>query len=560
MIDLSNVDPASLSPHQQEVVGKTIAEAQNQGIDPNLAVAIANQESDFNHLKDGKLNCSDKGACGAFQLMPETAKKLGINPRNIDQNIKGGISLLKENLNRYDNNDLLATLAYNTSEATRNKFMETGDPSVLPKEAIDYVKNIHSQHPLQGVTALGTENNPFLGNQPNPIVQDIQQEQQAQQPQNIKVQPEGNYARMTPEGVEIGITTGSVKDAAQQLMSPQNPALIGAGVGAGARLLGGPIQPPKPISFADTTGIKDQIVASHKNMASTLAKAHEAEAIAEQAARDANLKSFMMEAAHPQTVEYMRDPLRLIPTPEAATLLTQGRGSSEDKLGTTGKQGSQYTLESMREAEQRRSLAGKATPRESFLVSQGPQTATPSGVQVPRKLAYEVHDPIHEQIAQQIQAARKTADEADAAHAAAQLHRQTTENAAKILAAENAKLAKSLEPSLLNKALAYGQKGIENVGYGISKIPGINTLGTIAGGAGAGYDLAQTINRARQGDIPGAAISGLGALSGTVSMFPHPLAKGLGLAGGLTSAGLEYLRNQANKQPQPNIQTKGLAR
>jgi len=553
MIDLANADPSSLSSHQQEIVSKTIAEAQKQGIDPNLAVAVANQESDFNHLKDGKLNCSEKGACGAFQLMPDTAKKLGVNPRNIDQNIKGGISLLKENLNRYDNNDLLATLAYNTSEATRNKFMETGDPSVLPKEAIDYVKNIHSQHPLQGVTALGSENNPFLGNQPNSVVQQIQQEQQAQQPQAEEVKPSNDYVRLTPEGVQLGITTTGAKEAAQQLTNPQNPALMGAGIGAGvgvgARLVGGQIQPPKPVSFADTTGIKDQINASQKNMASTLAKAHETEAIAEQAARDASLKSFMMEAAHPQTLEYMQDPLRgLVPTPEQHTRIISG--GEGDTLGTTGRQRGAYNWETQRTSANAPSMVKKL----------GQVSATPSGLNIPSSLVYETHDPIHEQIAQQIQAARKTADEADAAHAAAQLHRQTTENAAKILAAQNAKLAKSVEPSLLNKALAYGQKGIENVGYGISKIPGLNTLGTVAGGAGAGYDLAQTINRARQGDIPGAAISGLGAVSGAASMLPFPLAKGLGLAGGLTSAGLEYLRNQANKQPQANIQTKGLAR
>lgn len=547
MIDLTNADPASLSPHQQEVVGKIIDEANNQGVDPNWAVAVANQESDFNHLKNGKVNCSDSGACGVFQLMPATAKKLGVNPRNIDQNIKGGISLLKENLQRYDNNDLLATVAYNASDATRNKFMETGDPSELPKETLDYVKNIHSQHPLKGVLDLGTENNPFIGNQPNSVVQQIQQERE-QQPAEEPKSP-NDYARITPEGVQLGITTNGVKEAAQQLMNPQNPALIGAGVGAGARLLGGAVQPPKPVSFADTSGIKDQISATQKNMANTLAKAHEAEAIAEQASRDASLKSFMMEAAHPQTVEYMQDPLRgLVPTPEQHTrIITGGEG---DTLGTTGRQRGAYNWETQRTSASAPSMVKKL----------GQVSATPSGLNIPSSLVYETHDPVHEQIAQQIQAARKTADEADVAHAAAQLHRQTTENAAKILAANNAKLAKSVEPSMLSKALAYGQKGIENVGYGISKIPGLNTLGNIAGGAGAGYDLAQTINRAREGDIPGAAISGLGAVSGAASMLPFPLAKGLGLAGGLTSAGLEYLRNQANKQPQANIQTKGLAR
>jgi Transglycosylase SLT domain len=533
MIDLENTDPASLSPHQQEVIGKTIAEAQNQGIDPNYAIAIANQESAFNHLKDGKINCSDAGACGAFQLMPDVAKRLGVNPRNIDQNIKGGISLLKENLNRYDNNDLLATVAYNTSEATRNKFMETGDPKVLPKETLDYVRNIHSQHPLQGVLALGAENNPFLSDQPNPIVQEIKQErdQQPVAPAQSPQQTQSQSAPTTP------------------VMDTTVPAVVGASAGLGARLIGGKIQPPQPITFPATTGTGAQIAASQDKMAKTLANAHAEEALAEQAARQAAVRSFVLEAQNPATVSYMQDLLRsYVPNPEAAQLMGVGRGSQEDKLGTTGKQGSQYSLEAKREAEARRVLSGQGTAREAYLAAQGPQTATPSGVQISRKLVNEVYNQKYEPIAQQIQSARKTADELDSAHLAARLQRETAENAAKELALRNAQLAKQAEPSLLTKALKYGQKGIENVGYGISKVPGLQTLGNVVGGVGAGYDLAQTINRARQGDIPGAAISGLGAVSGGLSMIPTPITKGLGLAGGLTSAGLEYLRNRYQNQ------------
>jgi hypothetical protein len=538
MIDLSNTDPADLSPHQQEVVSKIISEAQNQKVDPNFAIAIANQESDFNHLKDGKINCSDAGACGAFQLMPDTAKRLGVNPRNIDQNIKGGISLLKENLNRYDNNDLLAAVAYNTSDETRNKFMATGDPSVLPKETLDYVRHIHSQHPLQGVLALGTENNPFLSNQPNPVVQQIQQERQQQEPQ-LAV-PQEQITPKPPAAPPAPTTP---------IVNPAVPAAAGAIAGIGSRLVGGKMQPPQPISFADNTGTQAQIAASQEKMAKTLANAHAEEALAEEAARRAAVKSFMLETSNPETIKYMQDPLRgLIPTPEGhSRIITGGEG---DTLGTTGRQRQAYNWETQRTS------AGASGPVKSL----GQVSATPSGINIPSKLVYEAHDPIHQEIAGHITAARQAAEEADAAHMAAQLQRQTAESAAKKLALENAKLARQTEPSLAAKALQYGQKGIENLGYGISKIPGLQTLGNIAGGVGAGYDLAQTINRASQGDIPGAAISGLGAASGALSMIPTPLTKGLGFAGGLTSAGLEYLRNRANKQPQPNIVTQGLAR
>ena len=45
------------------------------GLDPALALSIAQKESNFKHNSRSKY-----GAIGVFQLMPSTARRLGFNP------------------------------------------------------------------------------------------------------------------------------------------------------------------------------------------------------------------------------------------------------------------------------------------------------------------------------------------------------------------------------------------------------------------------------------------------------------------------------------------------
>lgn len=83
--------------------------AKRNGVDPALARAVAIQESGGN--SDAK---SPKGAVGVMQLMPDTAKAMGVqDSTNAAQNIEGGVKYLKTLLDKYNGDPKLALAAYN---------------------------------------------------------------------------------------------------------------------------------------------------------------------------------------------------------------------------------------------------------------------------------------------------------------------------------------------------------------------------------------------------------------------------------------------------------------
>ena len=81
-------------------------------VDPLLITAIMESESGFNFKA-----VSVAGAVGLMQLMPETAREIGVNPYNPLQNVMGGTINIKNMLNRFagygENALMYAIAAYN---------------------------------------------------------------------------------------------------------------------------------------------------------------------------------------------------------------------------------------------------------------------------------------------------------------------------------------------------------------------------------------------------------------------------------------------------------------
>src|SRR5207253_3285023 len=68
---------------------------------------------------------SPKGAIGLMQLMPETARELGVDPNKPDQNAAGGAQYLRSLLEKYQSNPdqvLLALAAYNAGPAAVERY------------------------------------------------------------------------------------------------------------------------------------------------------------------------------------------------------------------------------------------------------------------------------------------------------------------------------------------------------------------------------------------------------------------------------------------------------
>ncbi|MHB8157926.1 MAG: lytic transglycosylase domain-containing protein [Desulfocucumaceae bacterium] len=110
--------------------------AAKYGLDPGLLRAVIKVESDFNPLAQ-----SGAGAMGLMQLMPGTARALGVkNPFNAMENLEGGASYLRSLVDRFDGDLKLALAAYNAGPGAVEK--HGGVPPY--KETVSYLQKINS--------------------------------------------------------------------------------------------------------------------------------------------------------------------------------------------------------------------------------------------------------------------------------------------------------------------------------------------------------------------------------------------------------------------------------
>jgi soluble lytic murein transglycosylase-like protein len=109
----------SIAPSNRQIIEQNIqTAAAKYNLPPKLIAAVVRAESNF------EVNAvSTAGAQGLMQLMPATAKELGIqNPFDIAQNIDGGTKYLRKMLDRFDGSVRKALAAYNAGPGTVMKY------------------------------------------------------------------------------------------------------------------------------------------------------------------------------------------------------------------------------------------------------------------------------------------------------------------------------------------------------------------------------------------------------------------------------------------------------
>lgn len=113
------------------------------GIDPYLVFLVIEKESRFRTRA-----VSPKGAMGLMQLMPGTARRLGVRrPFDAAENIRGGTQYMRELMNLFGGKVDLVLASYNAGEGAVLKYGRNVPPY---RETRDYVKTIGKRYGLSG--------------------------------------------------------------------------------------------------------------------------------------------------------------------------------------------------------------------------------------------------------------------------------------------------------------------------------------------------------------------------------------------------------------------------
>lgn len=135
LVGLSATDfVARLSPNRRQIAQLVQKLAPAFGVDPRLALAIAQVESNFNPEA-----ISPRNAMGVMQLIPATAARFSVrDPMDPEQNMRGGLAYLRWLLAAFDGDVIRVAAAYNAGEGA---VLRHGGVPPFP-ETREYVRRV----------------------------------------------------------------------------------------------------------------------------------------------------------------------------------------------------------------------------------------------------------------------------------------------------------------------------------------------------------------------------------------------------------------------------------
>ena len=165
--------------------------AQQEGVPVDLFLRMIGQESSW---QPGAV--SPKGASGLAQLMPGTARELGVDPTDPIQNMTGGARYLRQQLDAFGSPEL-ALAAYNAGPGAVQKY--GGIPPF--KETQDYVRKILGKN---GGQAVADDTMRALGKSPKGILAPTQTSETETKPMMQQQKPRGLLERLGVQKMEEG--------------------------------------------------------------------------------------------------------------------------------------------------------------------------------------------------------------------------------------------------------------------------------------------------------------------------------------------------------------------
>ena len=615
-----NIDFSKLSPSQLSVANKIAAEAKNQGVDPNLALAVAFQESRFNHFTGDKVTQGPETrygrATGVMQLIPDTAKSYKVDANDLDQNIRGGVSVLRDHLKTFGN-PVDALIAYNWGSGNAQQFYKTRDMNLLPKETRNYVSNINSMIGLPGAESYAAPPKPPAD---APMADKIAWDKQygstvvAPTPPSTGIGTADTFTQLVGggAGAAAGAATGFAGSGGVRSMLPSLRQNITSSIDVPNEAIGSPLKryelaAPEGQALEKarrelnarmnaTTGFTTSQDLYRANLATQLAEL-EGTLPTQQAAARAAQQAFV-ELGGVQAPQ-MRAPSAPVTggavNPNAPNILSQAYGATPrggEAFSGFGKAHNQHIIEEFMKQNKLQSTAlldelaqrgQTASPYSQKFVGSGLHLYGPESTVLTRPNI----------IAGDVAPSVLPADDAAARARTAEAERRALAEQV----ARNQQYAEAQQAAReARKALETTTSGIEKTRSGLTNLAAemplamrpyvdkqtaadINyraaqsampsklnlTLGRmlpIVGGAAMGIDTglmgAETYARKQAGDPIGATIAGLGAGAGAVGMYPTLPTRAIGFLGTLASLGALYGYDKFSPEILGLLKSKGL--